>query len=1231
MRLTALEIKGFKSFGDKITIRFDEGVTAIVGPNGSGKSNVVDAIRWVLGEQKTRMLRSEKMENIIFNGTKTRKPANLAEVSLSFDNTKNILPTEFSHITITRKLYRTGDSEYSINNIVCRLKDITDLFLDTGIGSDSYSIIELKMVDEIINDKNSTIKLLFEEAAGISKYKLRKKQTLGKLEDTEADLSRVNDLMFEIEKNLKTLESQAKKAERYTKLKETYKELSTQVAMFSIRNFKKDFEALQNNEETEKSVRLEIDTNISTQEALLENQKLDSLEKEKHLAASQKQLNDLNVIITQHESEKRIKNERLTFLKDKEQSLENKLKADKENLTLTADSIKNLKEEDAKEKELLDDLEGQLKELKAAVDKKKEEFSVGQSELNGLIKEAQSVLFNRHDLEKNYAVKQTQKESLQNELKRIEPEKESLEKSQNEIKTNLDNLLSQLKTVEKKKIDGQEALRILEETINKSAAEGTILQNELIAENRKLDAKQNEYNLTKGMIDNLEGFPESIRFLKKNVPVLKKAPLLADIISCKQEFKAAIENYLEPFMSYFVVESIEEAQQSITLLNESSGGRAHFFVLNYFKNVGNNIINDLPGCIHSLQIVETEHQYDSLMQHLLRNVYVLMNDQEGASSIELPDDSYTLLSQNGKYVRTSRSLSGGSVGLFTGKRIGRNKNLEELQKEIALLEKNRIKIRSEAEKNNEKLSKLKAQLSEVVKENKLAEESFNRLNNETGTLKNRLENIANNISSNQKRIEEIKKQISDLETSYFSHSEGYEQQLLELEKKYLELIGKRDEKQQVVELMNKELEVLNTQFNQQNIQFIQQKNKIDTIVRDLAFRNSQLENITNGINTEQAELTKSKEQILELVSTSEGTDDQLIGMYSNKAIFEKEVGIAETEYFKSRGTIDETETKIRDLRRKKEQADLLIQSTKEKVTEIKIQLNSLKERLNIEFNINIEDLMEEDEREAAANLIEDFQSLTPNPSPRGEGNVDEEEEDDVDSPQTKTPKAKKIKEINEDEAKAKLDKVKTQIAEFGPVNPMAVEAYNEIKERHTFILQQQDDLKKAKDSLLQTIAEIDGTAKEKFTEAFVQIRENFILVFRSLFSDEDSCDLILTETNDPLESDINIIAQPKGKRPLTINQLSGGEKTLTATALLFAIYLLKPAPFCIFDEVDAPLDDSNIDKFTKIIKKFSDNSQFIVITHNKRTMASASILYGITMVEAGITQVVTVDLSAVEV
>ena len=321
MQLTQLDIKGFKSFGDKITIHFNEGVTAIVGPNGCGKSNVVDAIRWVLGEQSTRTLRSEKMENIIFNGTKTRKPSNLAEVSLTFDNTRNILPTEFSQVTLTRKLYRSGESEYRLNDVQCRLKDITDLFLDTGIGSDSYSIIELKMIDEIIANIEGSRRNLFEEASGISKYKLRKKQTLSKLKDTETDLSRVDDLLFEIEKNLKTVESQARKAERYYKLKDQYKALSIALASFKIFSFRESLTKIEDEEQIQSLEKSGISTKIDQLEANLQQQKLDNLSKEKNLSVQQKSANEFIGKIRAYESDKKIKNEQLRFLEDKKMGL----------------------------------------------------------------------------------------------------------------------------------------------------------------------------------------------------------------------------------------------------------------------------------------------------------------------------------------------------------------------------------------------------------------------------------------------------------------------------------------------------------------------------------------------------------------------------------------------------------------------------------------------------------------------------------------------------------------------------------------------------------------------------------------------------------------------------------------------------------------------------------------------------------------------------------------------
>jgi chromosome segregation protein len=368
MQLTQLEIKGFKSFGDKITINFNEGVTAIVGPNGCGKSNVVDAIRWVLGEQSTRALRSEKMDNIIFNGTKSRKAANLAEVSLTFDNTKNILPTDFSQVTLTRRLYRTGESEYRLNDVQCRLKDITDLFLDTGIGADSYAIIELKMIDEIINNKEGSRRNLFEEASGISKYKLRKKQTFSKLKDTEADLDRVEDLLFEIEKNLKTLENQAKKTERYYKLRDQYKALSISLASFRIASFSKSLADIEEKEQIQRVEKLGIATQIDTLEADLQQQKLDSLTKEKNLAAQQKTTNEFTAKIRAYESEKRIKNEQLKHQQDKETRLKDELERDNNQLKHVQYNIKRLAEEKLQEDENLHSITLQVAELKEAVD-----------------------------------------------------------------------------------------------------------------------------------------------------------------------------------------------------------------------------------------------------------------------------------------------------------------------------------------------------------------------------------------------------------------------------------------------------------------------------------------------------------------------------------------------------------------------------------------------------------------------------------------------------------------------------------------------------------------------------------------------------------------------------------------------------------------------------------------------------------------------------------------------
>ncbi|MBK8586020.1 MAG: chromosome segregation protein SMC [Bacteroidia bacterium] len=1181
MRLTSLEIKGFKSFGDKVTIHFDKGVTSIVGPNGSGKSNVVDSIRWVLGEQKTRMLRSEKMENIIFNGNKNRKPASLAEVSLSFENTKNILPTEYSTVTITRRLYRTGESEYLLNNVTCRLKDITDLFLDTGIGSDSYAIIELKMVDEILNDKHNAIKNLLEEAAGISKYKIRKKQTLQKLEDTDNDLKRVDDLLFEIERNMKQLESQAKKTERYYKLKELYKELSTELALFTISGSKQTFDELQAQETKQQEDKIAFDTQLDTNEAELQHVKLLALDREKELSESQKVLNDKVSFIRQYENDKKVSNEKLTHLKDKEASLSNQLATDKANLIATQDQLKQIDEDRFNEEAALELLQNQLTELKATLDVTRSSHDQMKSDIHRMTSEAQGIQVSMHESEKSLAITQTKKDSLQKEIDRLSSDTTAKQVEHDDLHTKAESsrsLKEEKETALNSLLEGEENLAHdiirLDEELKKYTEE-------VISEGRKLDAKQNEFNLTKSLLENLEGYPESLRYLRKNSPFSNRAPLFSEILNCQAEYKSAIENYLDPYMNYFVIENIEEASKAVNLLSEASKGRANFFILKNFEGTQVSDASTIQDCIPALSIIDVEEKYQDLCNYLLRNVYVVTENQENTPFLQKDNSGMSFISKNGKFCRTRHALSGGSVGLFDGKRIGRAKHLETLSKEISTLSGELEKTKIARDEVQSKLQFSKQSKERLTSEKNRLNQEVNKATHEFSSLKNKAEHLFTSVENNKKIVDGLYVQLHAIDDTLQQNNLSFQEHLLQLRLQHDDITGQLTNMQSDFNLLTETMNGQSTGYNQHHIQVIQQQNKIANIIRDHTYKTGLQETLNKNIVTNTEEVENVQLRIKELLDTSTDFDSQLIGLYEEKEVLDQTVAAIEAEYFKSRGAIDELETKIRNIRHQREQCDQLGTAIKDKTMELKISLNSLKERLSVEFNIDINEIIEKD----------------PNP------------------------------EYNEEELREKVNKQKGQLDNYGPINPMAIEAYTEISERHVFIITQKDDLARAKESLLKTIEEIEITAKDNFMTAFTMIRENFIKVFRSLFTQDDDCDLVLMDPSNPTESDVQIIAKPKGKRPLSISQLSGGEKTLTATALLFGIYLLKPAPFCIFDEVDAPLDDMNIDKFNNIIRKFSQDSQFIIITHNKRTMAATDIMYGITMVEQGVTQVVPVDLT----
>ncbi len=1180
MRLKSLEIKGFKSFGDKVLIHFDEGVTAIVGPNGSGKSNVVDAMRWVLGEQKTRMLRSEKMENIIFNGTKTRKAANLAEVSLTFENNKGILPTEYSSVSITRRLYRSGESEYQLNGVTCRLKDINDLFLDTGIGPDSYAIIELNMVDDILKDRNNTIKTLLEEAAGISKYKIRKKQTFQKLEETDADLNRVNDLLFEIEKSLKQLESQAKKTDRYYRLREEYKTLSTQLALYSIRHHRSSLTSLQQREQEQFASKTELQSKLEELELSLQTIKQSSTEKELQLQTVQKSLNDKILEITRFENEEKNKNERFNFLIEKQKQLEQQTEQDEKTLVDVTENISQLNEEKIREEEHLKKLEEDVANFRKEAEESKkayEESLVAIKDLNQKIYQQRSMI---NEFETKQAVRQTRFNSVQEELKRLQLNQEENSNKLSGLEEQLTALLPQkdhadedLKKLKQLRLELEEQSRVSDSRIRET---NQVVQ----AESRKLDAKHNEYQLTKNLLEQMEGYPESIRYLKKNDDRFKQAPLLSEIIVCNDEYKVAIENYLEPYLNHFVVETNEQAWAALQVLNESSKGRAHFFILENLKSFSPVNTGAINGCTSALSAIEGDSKYDALFKMLLSHVYIL-DDNNSFENFRINDQqSLVVLSKNGNFLRQKYAIGGGSIGKFDGKRTGKFRNLEKLAEEIKEQEHTIEGLKATLAEAEKELQEIKKSISETQSLISRQETEFMKFSGQVNSLqsnrdfmRNTLEQAKNNTARLEEELGSIQRLIEEEKANPDLSPEILNQRLENL-------IQQLNVQQEHSVQLQKESGEKSQSFNQQNILLLQQQNRIQNIVRDLGYRNNQTATLQKNKENYAIELTSVKEQTELLMSGMASSSDELKKLIEERIDLENQFKVSEKEYNTAKISIDAEEKKLGEFRRNKEQTDASLQSVHDELNELKLQMNSLKERLSIEFSIDINDLAEQE------------------PDP----------------------------EFNEEEMRPKAEQLRKRVTEFGPINPMALEQYKEIKERYDFIVKEKTDLQNAKDALLQAISEIDSTAQTVFMEAFTQVRTNFIRVFRSLFTDDDNCDLVISDAANPLESDINIIAQPKGKKPLSIHQLSGGEKTLTATALLFGIYLLKPAPFCIFDEVDAPLDDNNIDKFNNIIKKFSSESQFIIITHNKKTMAATDIMYGITMAEPGVTSVVPVDM-----
>jgi chromosome segregation protein len=940
VRLKSLEIKGFKSFADKTVVNFDEGITGIIGPNGCGKSNIIDSIRWVIGEQKISSLRSENLDALVFNGSKTRSASGLAEVSLTFENTRNLLPTEFSTVTVTRRFFKNGDSEYRLNDVSCRLKDIHNLFMDTGVSTDSYAIIELGMVDDIIKDKENSRRRMLEQAAGITIYKTRKKEAKNKLDATEQDLNRIEDLLFEINNQLKALENQAKKAEKYFEIKKDYKEIAVELAKASLEGFNLTYRDLNEQQETETNRRVQLEAEIATEEAAIEQEKVGFIEKERALQSMQYEFNILQQELRGKENEKNLATQKLHYLKEKENNLKDFLSKAEGQLKGITDSIEFSELQVTEEEGKLKDIEEKLALAKEGVEEKRNLFDEKRGAVDGLRMQYQQTQRGQFDAEKKVAVADTSIQNLQRAQAQLTDEKQNREAQIQQLEN---ELKEKEELLENKRIDLQQLQEHHERTkeqILETQAQLEILRNQLAEESRKLDSKRNEHDLLKSLIDSMEGYPESVKFLHKNPNWNNTAPILSDIIYVHEEYRTAVENVLEPYLNYYVVNNLHEGLTAVHLLDEHKKGKANFFILDKLSE-GSIETHQPSNTIPALSVIEVDDQYQKLAEYLLGNVYIAENEDAIENS-----NGAVVLEKTGKYVKGKYTLTGGSVGLFEGKKIGRAKNLEKLHDEIVLQDAVVNALKAEIkQKHNEVIG-----FNEQLKENviKQTENEINQLTNQVFATRNKIENLQSAQQNAQQRLEDLEFRLQDEQDAIATTRES----LINLNEQLLATAQELKLVEQDYQLAEQDYNAASAQFNENNILLTRQQSKIAAIKQELVFKKNQLNDLQNQVTSNTQQLAEAADNITESENALVQSEELLIELMHKKEEEEKKLNEADQAYYNQRNALQAKESELRHKAKSREMVEHLLSEIKDKLNELKLQLAGMKERLNVEFKLN---------------------------------------------------------------------------------------------------------------------------------------------------------------------------------------------------------------------------------------------------------------------------------------
>ena len=897
------------------------------------------------------------------------------------------------------------------------------------------------------------------------------------------------------------------------------------------------------------------------------------IEKEKMVQNERQNYSAIATALLETENSKKLLIQQIKFNEDKKnQFLESSQKASQQ-LEAFEYYLQKANEQLAQQKEDLKIIAEQQTFQKSILIEKKDNFEKLRMELEGLRQSNQNQQKLQFESEKQLA---TIVISIENNSKNQQNYNLEINQKNQQIESLNTELLNmnQKSTLIEKQIQDEITIQ------NKNKTELNLLQesienqrNTIVKTERSLDAKKYEYQWLQDMINQLEGYPEGVKFLSKSNDWSAEAPLLSDILYVQEPYRAAIEYILEPFMNYFVVKNYNEAIKAVQLLKNNKKGKASFLILDSIQFYENQIMNPSNTYLKAIDCIEIDGQYQPLFQYLLNHVYIIENEEV---PIDLESQSpFVFVQKNANWTVGKYHISGGSIGAYEGKKIGRKKNLEKLAPVIEALQTELAEQKSTlvTMQNHYK------QLQEIIQQSKLSTFEKNKQENFhlANTAKHKIELLQSQILGIQKQIGLLNESLEKImvEKVKLDHA------ILEIQKQYSAENIIFSQKQQAYISAENQYTQANNAINELNLKYEKQFNNVNTINQEILIRTHQNTQIQQQKQDLEDQLINIQEIVQQNQQNLHNLDQVLTEKTIQKEAFNKQLNDLEQEFNSQKIKQFEFQDHLKNLQKERENIEFDLNTLREALNEYRLKLAGVNERLKVEFSLDLESILQMND---VVQEVEDVQAL-----------------------------------------QDKVDKIKRRLENLGDINPTAIETFNEMKIRHDFITNQRDDLISARDSLLKTIQEVEQTANNQFLKIYTEVRQHFQEVFKTLFTEEDTADLILTDPNNLAETNVEIVAKPKGKRPSSITQLSGGEKTLTATALLFSIYLIKPAPFCIFDEVDAPLDDVNVEKFSALIRKFSKNSQFIIVTHNKQTMNNVDIIYGVTMQEMGVSKIVPVD------